>query len=282
MPQGLDLVTIIVTTALLIIVASYIMSKDSVRLIIPQFWDFKWRFLVYVVIFVIAGGDILPYGRFQIATFAGIWVSIYATLFLMHKRVEKKESSRFALGEWRTVVCVIVFILYVSINFQTLFFDSRPSPVDVSPLARLTPAQIEQLNTVIYSLQYHEDVTIFNTSDNARWEATYGILFDSDSVRTSVRIRRYWHEQTAIDSIHFQWNSTHSRLITNDNNTQALLQRTRMSRTYILPQYHRHIVADIRIGDTVINFSERIDRRKLRQNATSDFIHLLYELLTAE
>ena len=99
-----------------------------------------------------------------------------------------------------------------------------------------------------------------------------------------IRIDVLLTEQYSINEMRSRANFANPRtqLIINENGTQSLLDPSFMYRVYLFPVHNRGIRSDIHIDNTIIRLTEQRDRRELDQNVSSEFIRLLYELLTAE
>jgi len=177
-------------------------------------------------------------------------------------------------------------------NYRILLtYDHRSSPVDASPIARLIPEQVGHLEYVLDSLYDRDDIFNFEKREQSRGilqMSAYSFRFRSQRGHI-VRISVSFHESNshAIDSLHFWAAAGQGRgrgytLIINDNSTQALLWDSIMPRSHGLPVAHRFINSEIIIGNAYFNFHEQREQHQLHQNATSEFIQLLYDLLTAE
>ena len=226
-------------------------------------------------------------------------------------RLQTKRAQRFRRTKWRFVVyCIAIIIIYAT-NFQRIHFGARPSPVDVSPIARLTAEQIGRLGAALDSLldsyQAHEYIWSFRRNEghgipHDTWEASYFMIFGYPQrfehtvpiVRVMISIRFFRYEQYLIDTMprsrsaytlpganaHILSGST---VIVNDNNTQAFMAASYVPRSHGFSINTRHIRTEIRLGNVFIDMVElRGSRYEIRCNLSSEFIQFLYELLTAE
>jgi len=168
-------------------------------------------------------------------------------------------------------------------------YDPRPSPVDASLLERLTLEQIEEIRLIeiMDLLQYSEYIMSFECSldPHSDWSRSYRFSFSHESMRVRVRAYFYWSEQRLIDylpRLRRQFTQQHSLVVENDNNTQVFLHASINQRSHGAPLSWRSIRTELRLGNVHITLSEDRDRNSVYPNASTAFIQLLYELLTAE
>jgi len=214
--------------------------------------------------------------------------------FLLDIFLVKKYLSRWNpafKSKWRILVYVVLFFVFINPIFRIAFHvDQRPSPVDASLLAQLSPEQItpEHIISVVDSLHDMDKIWAFDRSERpSDWERellyffSYGYFLNT----TSIRIQVYRCEQRLMNVLP-RWRRESARrrsvVITNDNDTQAFLHASFMPRSHGFSVEHRVIRTELRIGSIHIDMREERNRHNLYPNASSDFIRLLYELLTAE
>jgi len=182
-------------------------------------------------------------------------------------------------------------MIYIIPNFRVMFTRNiRPSPVDASFIALIEPEQLneEHMVMVIDSLQELDNVSRFEKQVRSHYVSQrliYRFSYISDSGIVSVQIAFYWCEQRLIDILP-RWTylqtRRHSAIITNYNSTQAFLHATFSPMSHLLPAPWRSLRTELRLGNVHITLSENRDRNDYYPNASTAFIQLLYELLTAE
>jgi len=168
-------------------------------------------------------------------------------------------------------------------------YDPRPSPVDASFLEKLTQEQMseERLIMIFDLFQYFNNTRWFEIEELPRQRnlsRLYRFDFLYDSMSVSIRLGFYWYEQVLIDylpSMTRHHDRRFSTVITNDNNTQAFLHASFNPRSHGAPASWRSIWTELRLGNVHITMYESRDRNNVYPNASTAFIQLLYELLTA-
>jgi len=170
-------------------------------------------------------------------------------------------------------------------------YNPRQSPVDASLLERLTPAQIdeEHLIAVFDAFKYGDNFQQFEMEElprQIRWSRAYRFTFVYNTMGVSINIYFYKDEEH-LDNILPRWRRQHERrhsvVITNNNMTQIFLHASINQRSHGAPLSFRSIGTEIRLGSNVhITLSEFRNRNDVYPNASTAFIQLLYELLTAE
>jgi len=214
--------------------------------------------------------------------------------FLLDIFLVKKYLSRWNpafKSKWRILVYVVLFLVFINPIFRIAFHvDQRPSPVDASLLAQLSPEQIEpeRIAIALDSLQEHSKILSFERNDtptNIDWEITYRFAFGYRPNTVVVRVYFFWSEQRLVNILP-RWIHERARrrsvVVANENNTQAFLHASFMPRSHGFSVDHRIIRTELRLGSVHVDLNEQRDHRALYPNASSDFIRLLYELLTAE
>jgi len=215
-------------------------------------------------------------------------------IFLFDYIVVKKYLSRWnpaVKSKKRIIVYVIILTIFSNFIVRIIFHEApRPSPVDASLLVQLAPEQIcpMRLEMALDSLQDRDKIWRFEKNERPYgWESSLLYFFSYGYALNTVRIMVTFHrnEQRLIDILPHNRRERARRgstVITNDNNTQAFLHAAFMFRHYGFSVDHRIIRTELRLGSVHIDLREQRDRRALYPNASSDFIRLLYELLTAE
>jgi len=194
-------------------------------------------------------------------------------------------------SKWRLIVYVIIIMIYIIPNFRVMFTrNTRSSPVDASFIALIEPEQLNEEHMVmtIDSLQELDNVSRFEKQVRSHYVSErliYSLTYRHESGSVSIRVHVYWSEQRLIDVLpsweHLQ-TRRHSAIITNDNNTQAFLHATFSPMSHLLPAPWRSLRTELRLGNVHITLSEDRARDDYYPNASTAFIQMLYELLTAE
>lgn len=173
---------------------------------------------------------------------------------------------------------------------MTFTNDSRPSHVNISPLAQLTEEQIGNLWDAVEVFRDLDIIRSFEELDftnhsffskgtNLHW------YYATTCSSLNITIRLYRYEQEGAEFIRSSMNAasdmgrrfTH---ISNDNDTEIVLFHSFMSRGgHIWPTNRRILRTEVRIGNTIIILMESPDARRLQNNQSSYFLHLLSELL---
>ena len=158
-------------------------------------------------------------------------------------------------------------------------------PIDIAPLAQLTPEQVAQFEARLPIMSLDPNFYLRRVDSDpaqAMWRRSYEFSYGAipqDSVSVMIRFyhdvdqRVRYMERDALRSGH--------HLITNDNGTQVLIHRVRASRSMGIPTEYRFLRTRIRIGDASILIWDHRDRLNLRDNTGSDFIQFLYEQLAS-
>jgi len=169
-------------------------------------------------------------------------------------------------------------------------YDPRPSPVDASLLELLTPVQIKEERLIMIFNMFHEHPGVYRFEKDelprqSNLSLLYSFFFSYDAMDVSVVVGFYWNEEHLMNTLprwRRQYERRHSTVITNDNNTQAFLHASINQRSHGAPLSWRSIRTELRLGNVHITLSEDRDRNNVYPNASTAFIQLLYELLTAE
>jgi len=197
---------------------------------------------------------------------------------------EKYRNKRF-------ILYLVILLVYLVPNYRVMFtYDPRPSPVDASPLGEIPLEQIneERLIMLFDSLYYNENIRSFETDEMPRQGSLsrlYRFNFAHDSMGARVVVGFYGREEHLINSLprmRRQFTQRHSLMVTNGNNTQAILHASINPRSHGFPAEWRSIRTELRLGNVHITLSESRDRNNVYPNASTAFIQFLYELLTAE
>ena len=205
--------------------------------------------------------------------------------FLM-VRLWPKFKSR-----WRLLVYAVIIMVYIIPNYRAMFtYDPRPSPVDASLLELLTPVQIKEERLIMIFNMFHEHPGVYRFEKDelprqSNLSLLYSFFFSYDAMDVSVVVGFYWNEEHLMNTLprwRRQYERRHSTVITNDNNTQAFLHASINQRSHGAPLSWRSIRTELRLGNVHITLSEDRDRNNVYPNASTAFIQLLYELLTAE
>jgi len=209
---------------------------------------------------------------------------LVAKLFLL--RLWPKFKSR-----WRLLVYAVIIMAYIIPNYRAMFtYDPRPSPVDASLLEQLSLEQIDEwrLIAVFDSFKYCDNLRWFEMEEiprQIRWSRAYRFTFIYNAMGVDVDINFYKDEEhlnNILPRLRHQYERRHSEVIVNDNNTQIFLHASINQRSHGAPLSFRSIRTELRLGNVHITLSEDRARDDYYPNASTAFIHLLYELLTAE
>jgi len=220
---------------------------------------------------------------------------IYLIDLLIVKMIIGRRWPNVAGSKLRLVVYILFMAPYILlfIPFVPHLFaseDERPSPVDASLITQLTPAQVEAEHIIkaLESLSAHGYIRHFerNTSPLQRdWFRSYRISYVYDYMWVYISINFFWDEQRLIEYIP-RWRHQHERInsevIINENNTQVFLHASHVPISNGRPVTFRMIRTELRLGNVHIELSEDRSRDFYYPNASTAFIQLLYELLTAE
>jgi len=221
----------------------------------------------------------------------GIIIGVFLFDLIVMRRILAPRLKEFTIYKWRILVYVILFVVFIGPLTRVLFHaNPSPSPVDASLIAQLTSEQIEawRFATVLDSLQDNENIRRFERNDfpnQVNWELSYRFTYVCEYGAVVIRIQFYRYEQRLIDRLPFysrQYALRGSTVISNENNTQAFLHASFMPRSHGFTVDHRSIWTELRFNNVHITLAEQRSHRDLYPNASSDFIRLLYELLTAE
>ena len=221
----------------------------------------------------------------------GFFVGLFVFDFVVMRRFISFMLDEKITSHWRWLVYLLLFLLFINPILRVAFHqDPRPSPVNASFISQLIPEQIEpeRIMKALDSLEDRDKVWSFERDDmprQANWMLSYRFFYGYAFNTVSIRINFYWSEQQLIDRLPRR-RSQHARrestVLTNENNTQAFLHASFMPRSHGFAVDHRFIWTELRLGNVYIDMSEQRDHRDLYPNASTDFIRLLYELLTAE
>jgi hypothetical protein len=172
--------------------------------------------------------------------------------------------------------------------------DSRPSPVDATPIAELTDTQIENLEAALEGFRDLDYIIRFDVEDkeiSRRLSKTYDLYWLQKEPHSLllVSVSVFKNEEEAIKRfngwVDFYDEYVTYTLISNDNNTDALLCDSRMIRgsdTLYLPDSKRHISSIVRLGNTTITLFEDQERYNLDKNISTKFITQLCEMAKAK
>ena len=206
-----------------------------------------------------------------------------------------RRNAPFSI--WKLIGCIIFCIVLMTMTFRILFTsDYRKSEVNVSPIAELSSEQIDRLEDAIERFRQYDFITRFNIEEEKYTGSHLIKIFNLVWYREephsllNISVSFYKEEQRAIDDFNF-WISFSSRdkkkftLITNDNNTEALLNDSKMIRTsdtLYIPDSKRYISSGIRLGSAYISLTERQENNNLDMNISTEFIKLLCDMLKDE
>jgi len=197
---------------------------------------------------------------------------------------EKYRKKRFKLY-------LVILLAYLVPNYRVMFtYDPRPSPVDASLLSELSLERINEKHLISaielmrdnYYIRHFESNL---TPQQRNWSQSYRFYSIHGPRGVDVRINFYWSEQGLADYLlrrASQRIQRHSSIIKNDNNTQAFLHASFNPRSHGFPASWRSINTDLRLGNVHISLFEVRDIGDYYPNASTAFIQLLYEFLTAE
>jgi len=221
---------------------------------------------------------------------------VYTLDAIFVKGLVRSRWPRVAKSKLRLIVYILLlfpYILFLMPLIPHLFAseNERPSPVDASLITLLTPAQVEEerIITTLDSLQDHNLILNFEVDlspQQSNWSRSYRFSYRYDFRTVRVSVNMFWNEGHLISILpRFinQYERQNSMLINNENNnTQAFLHASHVPISRGVPMSYRMIRTELRLGNTHIMMSEERDRNNYYPNASTAFIQLLYELLTAE
>ena len=197
-----------------------------------------------------------------------------------------KKATQFVAG-----LGYLIYALPVS-TFNRVFYtnDYCESKIDVTPIAELSAEQIDKLEEAIKSLENHDYIrnfrNAFRNEKSSDWYYSF-YWYDNDGLRQglNVYVRFYKEKQGAINRFKFDENRKEKKftLIRNNNDTDAILSYSCMMRgsaeELYAPSSVRQINTTLRIGNAIINLSERKDKNQLDTEKSSKFIKFLCDLL---
>jgi len=193
-------------------------------------------------------------------------------------------------SNWRWLIYFGLLVVFINPIVRVIFHDdARPSPVDASPIAKLNAELIEpeRIIRALDSLQDHDKVWRFerHMRPERNWELTYWFSYGYRYNLVTIRVYFYHDEQQLVYMLPrrtYEHAKRGSIAVESDNNTQAFLHASFMERSHGRSMPRRLIRTELRLGSVYISMREERHYQDLYPNASSDFIRLLYELLTAE
>ena len=196
----------------------------------------------------------------------------------------RKRLGRSRLIFWLPAA-LIVLIVVPAVLMNAISRMHFPSRVDVSPLAQLTPEQVTRAEYIFAQLEGLGSISGFEIGEQSSLTGTPLYSFDYQSRYGEVRVRVFVYlreEDTALHVLAVRDLSSHvqtrnARSVWNDNKTGAVLGPARsVSET---PISSASFWSTVRIDNVIIELSETRRLGNLSNDATSEFIALLVEML---
>jgi len=191
---------------------------------------------------------------------------------------------------WRLLCCILLSIALMTITFKILFTsDYQKSQVEISPIAALSYEQINQIENVMERFREYSFITRYDITEASQGHflsKSYSLYWNRKEPASFLDISIFFYkdEKVAIDNLQLYKEGRYT-LITNNNNTEALLFDSKMQRnsdSMYISNSQRYIRSKIRLGNAIINLSEFQEYYNLDKNISSEFIKLLCELLKEE
>jgi hypothetical protein len=188
-------------------------------------------------------------------------------------------DGRFPRIFW-TLMTLFITVIMIPLIFFTANSVSLRSRVDVSPLANLTTEQVARVEDIFAQFEDFDFIEEFHIREVPNHTGNFHLYSFSwrsgeASMHATVSVRR--SESHAINDMESTRRRGGFRDIVNDNNTEAVLRHARSATS--VPSGRRWIQSRIRMGNVVINLNEVGMWYEMRNNISSEFIVLVYELL---
>jgi len=210
---------------------------------------------------------------------------------MIENKLRRKRKVIIAIG-----IILILIVTLIAMNWRILFTnDYHPSPVDASPLVRLTSEQIDNLESALMEFEDFDFIFDFRETKHTNHHSHSSSISMSWSctdrpgnlsgTSLSVSVGFFSYEETAIESFRRyqvrerEWNPGFVHIV-NANNTEVVLRDAYMDRAgHLAPTPFRLLITHMRLGNARITLIESPHVRHLDRNISSDFILLLVELL---